>query len=318
MNIEYLFYNLRQRLMFSKWENLSINEELSQYAERKFITKDVYNRELSSKILSGKPLCVARFGTTELSCMKAFEFNLKKVQSGNMSVMQRQSGFFPNDIAYGFKFLDEMKSTIPEVDILGTEFSRCEEYFIKKYMNVNLVCTRIRDLAPFSQGEDCCPWSKALEGKKVLVVHPFTDTIRSQYAKRTYLFANNKEFLPEFDLKLVKAVQSIGGEHDSKYSNWFDALDDMTDQVLKQDFDIALIGCGAYGMPLAARIKKSGKQAIHLGGITQGLFGIKCKRFDEAPDYGFVRKWYTDSWVYPSAEETPSAGKYVEGGCYWK
>lgn len=49
----------------------------------------------------------------------------------------------------------------------------------------------------------------------------------------------------------------------------------MKDEIDKQDYDIALIGCGAYGFPLAAHIKRSGKKAIHLGGALQLLFGIK-------------------------------------------
>lgn len=49
----------------------------------------------------------------------------------------------------------------------------------------------------------------------------------------------------------------------------------MKDEIDKRDYDIALIGCGAYGFPLAAHIKRSGKKAVHLGGALQLLFGIK-------------------------------------------
>lgn len=89
-------------------------------------------------------------------------------------------------------------------------------------------------------------------------------------------------------------------------------------EAMKIDFDVAIIGCGAYGFPLGAKLKQSGRQAIVLGGMTQALFGIKCKRFDEALDYGFVRRYYTDKWVYPSTSETPNGSTEVEGGAYWK
>ena len=49
----------------------------------------------------------------------------------------------------------------------------------------------------------------------------------------------------------------------------------MKNQIVKTDFDIAIIGAGAYGFSLAAFIKKIGKKAVHLGGPTQVLFGIK-------------------------------------------
>ena len=84
------------------------------------------------------------------------------------------------------------------------------------------------------------------------------------------------------------------------------------------EFDIAIIGCGAYGLPLAAKIKKSGKQAIHLAGATQLLFGIKGKRWEENADFSYVRKWFNEEWVYPSDEDKLENGNCVEGGCYWK
>ena len=52
----------------------------------------------------------------------------------------------------------------------------------------------------------------------------------------------------------------------------------MEERIGKIDFDVALLGCGAYGLPFAASIKRMGKKAVHLGVATQILFGIKGKR----------------------------------------
>ena len=52
------------------------------------------------------------------------------------------------------------------------------------------------------------------------------------------------------------------------------ALNYMFDEAMKKNFDVAIIGCGAYGFPLAAKLKQAGKIVIHLGGATQLLFGI--------------------------------------------
>lgn len=43
-------------------------------------------------------------------------------------------------------------------------------------------------------------------------------------------------------------------------------------EALKFDFDVAIIGCEAYGFPLAARLKRAGKIVVHMGGATQILF----------------------------------------------
>jgi hypothetical protein len=158
------------------------------------------------------------------------------------------------------------------------------------------------------------PWSRVLAGKKVLVVHPFADTIADQYSrKRTALFANPL-VLPEFELKTIKAVQSIANNK-SQFLTWFDALDHMKAQIFVTDFDIAIIGCGAYGMPLAAHCKRIGRKAVHLGGQTQLLFGLKGKRWETGHDE--ITSMFNEHWVYPGEHDKPKDFKVVEGGAYW-
>ena len=88
---------------------------------------------------------------------------------------------------------------------------------------------------------------------------------------------------------------------------------------------MCLIGCGAYGFPLAAHVKRTGRQAIHLGGALQLLFGIRGKRW-ENPTYG-VKEWglaygcyrelMNDYWVRPGENFKPANAEHVEGACYW-
>ena len=155
-------------------------------------------------------------------------------------------------------------------------------------------------------------WAHILEGHKVLVVHPFTDTIKRQYENNREKIFPGTNALPKFDLKCVKAVQTIADEKDSRFETWFDALDYMTEEIAKQDFDVCLIGCGAYGFQLASRVKRMGKIAVHMGGSLQTLFGIKGGRWDVQ-----YSDMYNEYWVYPSEEETPAGFEKVEGGCYW-
>ena len=158
------------------------------------------------------------------------------------------------------------------------------------------------------------PWTGGLSGKKVLVIHPFRETILRQYEKREMLF-DSPETLPEFaDLQVVQAVQTIAGNTDGRFRDWFEALDWMYTEAVKIDFDTAIIGSGAYGFPLAAKLKAAGKQAFHMGGATQLLFGIKGSRWDNHPVIG---RLYNEHWVRPAESERPRSANIVEGGCYW-
>jgi hypothetical protein len=194
-----------------------------------------------------------------------------------------------------------------DVDILGMFANGSENLVVKNFV-VNAELTVLRGLEPYYYEN---PWSEALKGKKVLVIHPFEQSIISQYEKRKLLFKNEK-ILPEFELKTLKAVQTIAGEK-AEFSDWFAALDYMVEAALKKDFDIAIIGCGAYGFPLAARIKEAGKQAIHLGGATQCLFGI----YGERMLHNKIAMHINENWVRPLPSETPEKFKKIENGCYW-
>jgi hypothetical protein len=80
------------------------------------------------------------------------------------------------------------------------------------------------------------------------------------------------------------------------------------------DYDVCIIGAGAYGLPLGAHAKLRGKVAIHMGGATQILFGIKGRRWDH---HEVIGRLYRDSWVRPRPSEIPRAAGSVEDGCYW-
>ena len=264
---------------------------------------------LYNKVLSGKPAMIARFGANEIKAVlyprfpSLLKFFLKKHIFRRMFTA---AGFFPSNEENIVKFSKMMIDDIKIIDVLGSW--RLEEFFLRKELkNANKI--KLQNLEPYFYEN---PWSKALEDKKILVIHPFAESISEQYKKKDFLFAN-QYILPNFKLDVIKAVQSLSGEK-NPFENWFQALEFMKNQVLKKDFDIALIGCGAYGFPLAAHVKRIGKQAIHLGGSLQILFGIKGKRWDNHP---VISKLYNEHWIRPQVEDKPSQAHLVEDACYW-
>lgn len=155
------------------------------------------------------------------------------------------------------------------------------------------------------------PWPLALEGKTVLVVHPFASTIEAQYRRKSAI-KTICDILPELTLKTLVPPVTFAG--DTSTRPWEENLQDLMRQVSAQSFDVALIGCGAYGLPLAAFVKQLGRHAIHLGGATQLLFGIRGRRWDENE---FFARLMDDTWVRPLEEERPKGAEAVEAGCYW-
>jgi len=289
---------------------------------------DKVSQVIYNLLMDDNPVMVARFGSTELSMLvnylgvKQNNRNIIKYIIGDglpwwweenrMQQMQDWSGFFPPNEEKISQFCELMLEDIKEVDLLGSWLNdeRKFEEFIPEEKRVRLVY-----LEPFWSK---LPWTKALEGKKVLVIHPFAETIELQFPNKDKIFDNG--LLPNFELKTIKAVQSLGGVCPG-FDDWFEALDHMKNEIDKTDFDICIIGAGAYGFPLAAHVKRIGKKAIHLGGSSQLIFGIKGKRW-ETKEYGKALNldypsMFNEYWVKPGTKERPKNSDQVEDNCYW-
>lgn len=297
--------------------------------------RDKSNKEILNLLSDEAPCMISRFGTTEIGIISNYLMVHKKKNilskcieyiKGNtglpwwdvlfLSTMRTYSGIFPETIDTLEKFSERYLKDIPEIDLLGS-FNYTERYMPlrKDVINVHLEC-----LYPFWSKT---PWTLALKGKKVLVIHPFSHTIQMQYDQRRLLF-DNPDILPDYKLITYQAVQSAGG-NEVPFKNWFEALSWMEHEISKIDFDICLLGCGAYGLPLAAFIKRMGKKAVHIGGGLQLLFGIKGNRWDnnayhwkDLPQLNTnYSSLYNQYWTRASQDETPKKAKNVEGACYW-
>jgi hypothetical protein len=270
------------------------------------------NQDLRLAIESGRPFAAGRIGSVELNCLERFLRIAKREDRYCEKLradMSNNAGFFPTDDESMDGFAMEFGDALAYLDFVGVWFNPYEDFVIKRFcQGAKLV--PLRSLEPYYYPE---PWSEALRGKRVLVVHPFAESIRASYwEKRSFLFMNPK-VLPDFDLLTMKAVQSQAGAAPG-FATWFEALSSMKDTLAKMSFDVCVVGAGAYGLPLAAFVKTLGKQAIHMGGATQVFFGIIGRRWESHPVIG---KMINEHWRRPNMNEVPPRAMSVEGGCYW-
>lgn len=319
-NYHYLYRLSKKTVPFLKRRN-RYTDVLSRKEKNDFA-----NNILIQKIKENKPFMAARYGSVESRAIVNYE--LKKRNNADIyfillhllgkinlfwkdnprffEELNLNAGFFPNEENLLEEFVNLYINESKQLDLLGI-WNEYEEFL--DVPEETKLC-KIRELEPWFYNE---PWTAALEGKKVLVIHPFEETIIKQYERKDLLYKNEK-ILPDFELKTIKAVQTIAGEK-SEFKDWFEALESMKNKMNSTDFDVAIIGCGAYGFPLAAHAKKLGKIGIHLGGVTQLLFGIKGSRWENWTHYTELRKNNGKDWVF--ANEIPKDYKKIENGCYW-
>lgn len=301
-----------------------IGKHGKKYAGRIIMSVEDANQYIYDCIKNAEPFFAGRLGNTEMR-MIAYSFRNRLFPfrtDGRKDVLHDLyfgAGFFPKDMDKAEQFVELMEASAHSADLLGEWNLYMEEWFVKQFMPGAKI-TKISFLQPWniaSFGENALPWTAALAGKKVLVIHPFSESIEKQYREnRERIFANLqiRNVLPEFELITLKAVQSMG-DCEPEYEDWFAALDDMTKRCMQIEFDVAIIGCGAYGFPLASRIKNMGKAAIHLGGVTQLLFGIRGRRWDNYD--GVIGRMMNEYWVRPSEKEQIKEAGQVENACYW-
>lgn len=313
---------LKKTLYYARWYYLKAIRKLTKkpipdskyYPAKKRMTDiDAQNEYIYNLLMSGKPCMVARYGATETRAILQYEhkgcISFKKELA--LQRMCRSSGFFPKDGKLLYRFAEMMEDCSSELDFIALWYVM-QDYLVDTYAPK----ARVGTLGGLESWWSDVPWSRALAGKRVVVVHPFSNTIAAQYKNYDKLF-ENKEVLPLFQLRCVRTPVTLNeGElvEADGCKDWFEALERIYAEVMQEDFDVAIIGCGAYGFPLAAQIKRAGKQAVHMGGASQLLFGIMGKRWETMS----VTQMANEYWTYPLPEDSPENGKLVENGCYWK
>lgn len=310
------------RKLYAKLFDIPVLPKLDCEQDPDMVSKIIYD-----KLMDDKPCMITRFGSTELITIVNYlgvkypNKNIFKYIKGEglpwwwekkrLNQMQQWSGFFPPTQEKISQFCELMIEDMKEIDILGSWLEE-EHYFLEKMNNIIMVHRETQN--PFFAKKN---WSEALKNKKVLVVHPFSKEINQQYQKRKLLF-ENPNILPDFELLTIQAVQSLAGEI-SGFKDWFEALKWMKDEIDKMDYDVCLIGAGAYGFPLAAHVKRMGKKSVHLGGSLQLLFAIRGKRWED-PNYNVKYNYsalMNEYWIRPGENARPKNAASIEGACYW-
>jgi hypothetical protein len=223
-----------------------------------------------------------------------------------LSYSETNAGLKPRNRESYRSYAALLKQAVASSDLLAVWRLLGEKDLIKA-CQASPIYTGLFSLGPFFTH---LPWTALLEGKRVFIVSPFLNTIKSQLHKREQIWPG-RALLPPMQVEgysfpyLVSASTSV---------SWQEVYTDVVKVMSKTNFEVALFGCGALGLPLAATAKQLGRQGIHLGGLLQLIFGIRGGQFDLDPAYAAL---ITPAWVRPSGDEIPPEAAQIENGMYW-
>jgi hypothetical protein len=179
---------------------------------------------------------------------------------------------------------------------------------------------RLRSIEPYY--EETHMWTKHIKpGTKVAVVSPFSVSIQNQWPHRDEIWAAHPIWNSE-PPTIIPISCGYGPLLTARHGwptavlegGWKSAVRYIVDCVVSSGATLAIIGCGALSLPIAASLKACGISAIHTGGATQIMFGIKGRRW---LTHDIISKFFNDAWCSPLPLEIPTEASKVEGGCYW-
>ena len=279
------------------------------------------HRKIAQVIADGHPALLARPGGVESDVLDFFLRKRMRNRSGGpkrypeilRQKAQLNAGILHRDDADLDTFSLTYLKSLLHSDLIGFGlFARPALSWVKSLQGQGVLPVFFHDLEPFEAiKEGVTPWTRTLAGKKVLVIHPFEESILSQYRNWDRI-AGVKDILATFSLEVLRPPITFAGRQSAL--PWYEHLERLKDQLATKDFDVAIVGAGSYGLPIAAHAKSLGKVGLHLGGITQLLFGIRGRRWESRLP---LEDWAQQGWARPLQSEIPARASDIERGAYW-
>lgn len=157
---------------------------------------------------------------------------------------------------------------------------------------------------------------KHIHNKRLCIVSSFSELIQQQYESgNVYKLGLTFPFPTILSLSTIQFPYCF--LNNGPHQNYFETLENVFQKIklCSDNFDIVLLGCGAYGHMLTHKIHTDlNKDAIYVGGTITNLFGILSSReLKYNTDFTINDFWITS---IPDKYKPPNY-KDIEDGCYW-
>lgn len=292
---------------------------------------------IKASIETKNPIVIGKIGSVELRTAIETMFIIQGKNNEYSQGIQYEAtycaGLYPNIKSHFINFMSVYLESVRQINIMASwndnllqfEESLWREYglSLKDKLNTIKQLVDLPALEPFYSTPNYW-WQHLYVHKTILIVTPFTKSIQHQLANRDKVWQGRwTNFWPT-----TINFKFITFPHPYNLLNNIDKQNMPSDsfELLKKykteldnigHFDIALIGAGAYSIPLAVYIKTQLSQtAIHLGGGLQMMFGVAGSRW-KGSDSPFFKEYINEYWISPMPEEIPPNYKLQENGCYF-
>jgi hypothetical protein len=284
------------------------NGQLSKYSGNALLYQALTGR--SEPIIGGRGSC----GSEE--CLMELYIHKKAITSKSCGgkYVHENAGIYPVS-SEGFqnftKIWANVFKSLDDNDILFHYNCGKFDHLIFSHLSPNTPVTEAAIIKADQLALLDKPWTHGLSNKTILVIHPLENSIKCQVKVLHDLFKESEgggygkgdvhNLWVGSDTKIKVAKMILANGNNNPHRSFTETLQIMQERIDNAGhFDVAIIGAGGYGMPLAhycKNIKK--KSAIVMGGVSQLLFGIKGKRWENNRYYEMLKKIRTRNWIWP-------------------
>jgi hypothetical protein len=279
----------------------------------------------------GKPFSAGKLGTSEMNALWFYIcYRNHTVKSSYpqiiMTHMTVNAGLFPATNEAVDAWADHMlKQVLPNIDIIAEWTKTDHERLILNMVAPYSTRVPLRSLEPYYEADVADRWTyNILDHSTVAVISPFAQTIKQQWNRQTELWPNTPVWPSTLTIIPIQCGYSPSLQSnqtspnawpiDIQTAGWGAAVHSMVGAAAGSGSTLAIVGAGCLSLPIVAGLKAKGITAIHMGGATQILFGIKGRRW---LSHEIISRLFNDAWVFPCANEIPDRAGRVEGSCYW-
>ena len=221
MNKPLLFYRCLAKDVFDKKilrKTISYKNLSSHIGNRKMLSPLETHTFIANAIQQNRPFFVGRLGGYELSAMIQYLEHRLTLNAPVTKHLIHNAGLFNIRQTTLEQFARLYFQSCGELDIIGRHWNGMENYVISAYAPKAKI-TDMFFIEPYFPNVKSV-WTKSLQGKNVLVIHPFENSIQRQYQKRTLLFFFFF-ILKEFNLINLFEFQTIGNHSFKRLSVCF-------------------------------------------------------------------------------------------------
>lgn len=235
---------------------------------------------------------------------------------------EHQFGVFPTDPVFLEKFASFYTLKVRDIDILGV-FEVARERAMLQQSQLQAAIIPFKDTEPDRSVPDnpsAC-YLPLLARQKLVFISPFAHLLKKRATQEIFesVWAKtHKKWFHPAGIEALEIPYSYGNSvaTHQQFGTSIQLYAHICERLDAVDYDVAFLGVGALGLPLAAHIKAQGKVAISLGGHLQVLFGIKGARWNESQEW--KSQYFNEAWIDMPQEYHPKdTAALTDNSAYW-